>query len=176
MKAKLLTLLMVTVMLLTACGGGAATEAPAAPAQPATEEPAQPAPAETEAPMEGGGGTVTLIIPEEPTTLNYFQADAAIVRQVAEATSMTGLVTIDQNGDFVPMLAEELPTLDNGGLSEDYSTVTWKLKPDLKWSDGEPVTSDDIKFTWEVLSSPDAGALTGTGGFDQIASVETPDD
>jgi peptide/nickel transport system substrate-binding protein len=175
MKAKLLTLLMVTVMLLTACGGGAATEAPAAPAQPAPEEPAQPAPAETEAPMEGGGGTVTLIIPEEPTTLNYFQADAAIVRQVAEATSMTGLVTIDQNGDFVPMLAEELPTLDNGGLSEDYSTVTWKLKPDLKWSDGEPVTSDDIKFTWEVLSSPDAGALTGTGGFDQIASVETPD-
>ena len=176
MKAKLLTLLMVTVMLLTACGGGAATEAPAAPAQPATEEPAQPAPAATEAPMEGGGGSVTLIIPEEPTTLNYFQADAAIVRQVAEATSMTGLVTIDQNGDFVPMLAEELPTLDNGGLSEDYSTVTWKLKPDLKWSDGEPVTSDDIKFTWEVLSNPDAGALTGTGGFDQIASVETPDD
>jgi peptide/nickel transport system substrate-binding protein len=176
MRTKLLTLLMVVVMLLTACGGGAATEAPAAPAQPAPEEPAQPAPAETEAPMEAGGGTVTLIIPEEPTTLNYFQAEAAIVRQVAEATSMTGLVTIDQNGDFVPMLAEALPTLDNGGLSADYSTVTWKLKPDLKWSDGEPLTSDDIKFTWEVLSNPDSGALTGTGGFDQIASVETPDD
>ena len=177
MKPKLLTLLMVAVLLLTACGGGAATEAPQAPAQPAPEEPTQPAPAETEAPMEtGGGGTVTLIIPEEPTTLNYFQAEAAIVRQVAEATSMTGLVTIDQNGDFVPMLAEELPTLDNGGLSADYSTVTWKLKPDLKWSDGEPITSDDIKFTWEVLSNPDSGALTGTGGFDQIASVNTPDD
>ena len=179
MKPKLLTLLMAIVLLLTACGGGAATEAPQAteaPAQPATEAPAQPSPEETEAPMEAGGGTVTLIIPEEPTTLNYFQAEAAIVRQVAEATSMTGLATIDQNGDFVPMLAEELPTLDNGGLSADYSTVTWKLKPDLKWSDGEPITSDDIKFTWEVLSNPDSGALTGTGGFDQIASVDTPDD
>jgi len=177
MKPKLLTLLMVVVMLLTACGGGAATQAPAEPAQPAApEQPEEPAaPAETEAPMESGGGTVTLIIPEEPTTLNYFQAEAAIVRQVAEATSMTGLVTIDPNGDFVPMLAEELPTLDNGGLSEDYSVVTWKLKPDLKWSDGEPITSDDIKFTWEVLSNPDSGALTGTGGFDQIASVDTPD-
>jgi len=176
MRTKLLTLLMVVVFLLTACGGGAATEAPEAPAQPAPEEPAQPAPEEPAVPMEEGGGSVTLIIPEEPTTLNYFQAEAAIVRQVAEATSMTGLVTIDQNGDFIPMLAEELPTLDNGGLSEDYSVVTWKLKPDLKWSDGEPITSDDIKFTWEVLSNPDSGALTGTGGFDQIASVDTPDD
>ncbi|MGB7874352.1 MAG: peptide ABC transporter substrate-binding protein [Anaerolineales bacterium] len=179
MRSKLLTLLLVAVFLLTACGGGAATQAPEEPAQPAPEEPAEPAPAASEAPadpMQEDGGTVTLIIPEEPTTLNYFQAEAAITRQVAEATSMTGLVTIDQNGDFIPMLAEELPTLDNGGLSEDYSVVTWTLKPDLMWSDGEPITSDDIKFTWEVLSSPDSGALTGTGGFDQIASVETPDD
>ncbi len=170
MKLKFFTLLMVATLLLTACGGGAATEAPV---QPAPEEPSQPEPT---APMETAGGTVTLIIPEEPTTLNYFQAEAAIVRQVAEATSMTGLVTIDQNGEFVPMLAIELPTLENGGLSADYATVTWKLKPDLKWSDGEPITSDDIKFTWEVLSSPDSGALTGTGGFDLIASVDTPDD
>lgn len=175
MKSKLLTLLMAVALLLAACGGGATTEAPEAPAQPAPEEPAQPATAEPAAPSEGGG-SATLIIPEEPTTLNYFQAEAAIVRQVAETTSMTGLVTINENGDFVPMLATELPTLANGGLSEDYSVVTWKLKPDLKWSDGEAITSDDIKFTWEVLSSPDSGALTGTSGFDQIASVETPDD
>jgi peptide/nickel transport system substrate-binding protein len=46
----------------------------------------------------------------------------------------------------------------------------------LKWSDGEPLTSDDIKFTWEVLSNPNSGALVGVGGFDQIASVETPDE
>ena len=65
MRTKLLTLFMAVVMLLTACGGGATTEAPEAPAQPAPEEPAQPAPAETEAPMKEGGGTVTLIIPED---------------------------------------------------------------------------------------------------------------
>jgi len=179
MRSKLLSLLLVVIFLLTACGGGAATQAPEEPAQPAPEEPAEPTAAPEEPadePMQEGGGTVTLIIPEEPTTLNYFQAEAAIVRQVAEATSMTGLVTIDENGDFIPMLAEELPTLDNGGLSEDFSVVTWKLKPGLLWSDGEPITSDDIKFTWEVLSNPDSGALTGTGGFDQIESVDTPDD
>ena len=172
MKTKLLTLLLLLVLLLSACGGG---KEAAAPAGDTAEEPAADAPA-VEEPAEEGGGTVTLIIPEEPTTLNYFIADAAIVRQVAEATSMTSLVTIDEKGDFVPMLAEELPTLANGGLSEDYATVTWKLKPDLKWSDGEPLTSDDVKFTWEVLSNPESGALTGAGAFDQIESVDTPDD
>ena len=102
---------------------------------------------------------MTLIIPEEPTTLNYFGGDAAIIRQVADATDMTGLDTVDENGNFVPVLATELPTLDNGGLSSDYLTVTWKLKPDLKWSDGESITSDDVKFTWEVLSNPDSARV-----------------
>lgn len=59
----------------------------------------------------GGGGTVTLILPEEPTTLNFFLADAAIVRQVADFTSMTGLATIDENGEFTAALASESPTL-----------------------------------------------------------------
>lgn len=150
MKLKLLTLFVVFGLILSACGGGAQSTS--------------------------GGQTVTLIIPEEPTTLNYFLSDAAIVRQAAEATGMTGLVTINENGDYVPMLAQELPTLENGGLSDDYLTVTWKLKEGLKWSDGEAITSDDVRFTVEVLSNPDAGALVGTSGFDVITSVETPDD
>lgn len=158
MKLKLLTLLVILGLVLSACGGGGNA--------PATE------------PVSDGerGGTVTLIIPEEPVTLNYFMADAAIVRQVAEATAMTGLATINEKGEYVPMLAQDLPTLENGGLSDDYLTVTWKLKPNLKWSDGEAITSDDIKFTEEVLSSPESGALVGTSGFDLITSVETPDE
>jgi len=149
MKTKLFVLLVMLSLILSACGAGGS--------------------------KVGGGGTVVLIIPEEPTTLNYFAADAAIVRQVAEATSMTGLDTVNEKGEFVPMLATELPTLDNGGLSKDYLTVTWKLKPGLKWSDGQPLTSDDIKFTWEVLSNPASGALAGTTGFDLITSIDTPD-
>ena len=176
MKGKLLTLFILLGLVLSACGG--AVQPPATEAPIGTEPPISTEPAVSTEPAATGeaGGTVTLIIPEEPTTLNYFMADAAIVRQVAEATSMTGLATVNEKGEFVPVLAAELPTLDNGGLSEDYLTVTWKLKPDLKWSDGEPITSDDIKFTWEVLSNPDSGALSGTTGFDLITSVETPDD
>jgi peptide/nickel transport system substrate-binding protein len=151
MKLRLLTLFILLGLILSACGGAA------------------PAPV-------AGGGTVTLIIPEEPTTLNFFAADAAIVRQVAEAIMMTGLATINEKGEFVPVLAAELPTVENGGLSKDYQTITWKLRPNLKWSDGKPITSDDIKFTIEVLSNPKSGALVGTTGFDQIAKVETPDE
>jgi peptide/nickel transport system substrate-binding protein len=118
---------------------------------------------------------VALIIPEEPTTLNYYLSDAAVTRQVADATSMTGLVMVDEKGEFVPVLAAELPTEGNGGLSADKLTVTWKLLADLKWSDGEPLTSDDVKFTWEGLADPASGALSGTGGISQIASIDTPD-
>jgi peptide/nickel transport system substrate-binding protein len=71
----------------------------------------------------GTGGQVVLIIPEEPATLNQYLAVAAIVRQVADATT-AGLTTVDADGNFVPVLAAELPTVDNGGVSEDYLTVT----------------------------------------------------
>lgn len=123
---------------------------------------------------DSGGGEIVLIIPEEPASLNQYLAVAAIVRQVADATT-AGLTTLDAAGNFQPVLAAELPTLDNGGVSEDYLTVTWTLRPNLKWSDGEPLTSDDIKFTWEVLSNPDSGNVLSLG-FDRIDSIETPDE
>ena len=63
---------------------------------------------------------------------------------------LEGLTYHDPDGNYQTGLAAELPTLENGGVSEDLKTVTWKLKPGLLWSDGEPVTSEDVKFTWEA--------------------------
>ena len=165
-------------LLLASCGKGTVQPtAPAAPVAPAaTTAPGAPAtPAATAVPAVKTGGTVVLIIPEEPTTLNYYATDAAIARQVADATSTTGLTMVDEKGNFYPVLATELPTQANGELSTDNLTVTWKLRPNLKWSDGSPLTSDDVKFTWEVISNPASGALSGTGGFDLIKSIDTPD-
>ena len=179
MKIRLLTLFVVLGLLLSACA--TATQAPvvteAPPQPPSGESTTAPVVEPTTAPpaVAPGGGTVVLIIPEEPTTLNYYMSDAAITRQVADATSMTGLVVVDEKGEFVPVLATELPTEANGGLSADILTVTWKLQAGLKWSDGEPLTSDDIKFTWETLADPNSGAISGTGGISQIASIDTPD-
>jgi peptide/nickel transport system substrate-binding protein len=116
---------------------------------------------------------VVVIIPEEPITLNPYLALPAIVKQVADAT-MAGLTTIDENGDFIPVLAAELPTLANGGVSADFRTITWRLRPGLYWSDGTPLTSDDVRFTWEAVSDPGSGAVLSVG-FELIESIETPD-
>ena len=166
MKNKLFALLVVLALALSACGGGAATQAPATEPVSATE----PAVATEPASSAGGGGTVIFVISEEPAGLNRYLADAAINYQVSDA-SVIGLTTPNEKGEQEPRLAVELPT-----ISDDQLTVTWKLRPDLKWSDGEPITSDDIKFTWEAVSNPNSGAFNETGGFDLIESIDTPDD
>ena len=155
MKKKLLVLMVLAGLVLSACGGG---NAPAA---------TEPASGGSEA---GGGGTVVLVIPEEPAGLNRYLADAAIVTQVADAT-VVGLTQANEKGEYVPRLAADLPT-----LSDDKKTVTWKLRPGLKWSDGQPLTSDDVKFTWEAVSNPNSGAFNATAGFNLIESIDTPDD
>lgn len=119
-------------------------------------------------------GQVVLIIPEEPSTLNQYLTAAPIVRQVADATT-AGLTTVNVDGNFQPVLAAVLPTVENGGVSADFLTVTWTLRPQLRWSDGEPLTSDDIKFTWEAVANPASGNVLSVG-FELIDQIETPDD
>jgi peptide/nickel transport system substrate-binding protein len=125
-------------------------------------------------PGETAGGQVILIIPEEPATLNRYLADAAIVRQVSDAT-LIGLSKVDQDGVFQPELAQEIPTIANGGVSEDFLTVTWRLRPGLQWSDGEPITSEDVMCTWQAITHPESGTLLATGA-ELIESIDTPDD
>ena len=165
MKYKLFTLLVALVLALSACGGAAtqpsATEPASGVEQPQATEPAVP---------EAGGGTVVFVISEEPAGLNRYLADAAITYQVSDA-SVIGLTTPNEKGEYYARLAAELPT-----ISDDHLTVTWKLREGLKWSDGEPLTSDDIRFTWETISNPNSGAFNATAGFDLIESMDTPDD
>jgi peptide/nickel transport system substrate-binding protein len=160
MKYKLLTLFVLLGLILSSCGGNVAATQPPATSPSVATEPA----------TGGGGGTVVLVIPEEPAGLNRYLADAAIVYQVSDA-SVIGLTTPNEKGEYAPRLATDLPT-----LSDDNKTVTWKLREGLKWSDGEPITSDDVKFTWEAVSNPKSGAFNATAGFDLIESIDTPDD
>lgn len=127
----------------------------------------------TDAVTPTSGGQVVVVIPEEPITLNPYLAVAPIVRQVADAT-MAGLTTISADGTYQPVLAAALPTLENGGVSADFRTITWQLRPNLKWSDGQPLTADDIKFTWEAVSHPQSGNVLSLG-FELIDHIDTPD-
>lgn len=126
-----------------------------------TQGPAQP------------GGIADFLLYEDPDSLNPWVGSTSIALQVSSAI-MDGLTYNDPDGSFQPALAAELPTLENGGVSEDLSTITWKLKPDLLWSDGEPITSDDIVFTWEAVRDAANGSAFASE-FEFITGIEAPD-
>lgn len=85
------------------------------------------------------------------------------------------LVTADAKGNPVPDLAQAVPTLENGGISKDGLSITYKLRHNVKWHDGAPFTSKDVKFTFDTIMSPANNVITRSG-YTKVRSVETPDD
>ena len=85
------------------------------------------------------------------------------------------LARFDDTGTIVPFLAADIPTVQNGGVSEDLTTITWTLKPGLLWSDGTPVTAADVVFTWQYCTAEGGGCAQGAK-FDGITAVEALDD
>ena len=85
------------------------------------------------------------------------------------------LIEINDKLDYVPSLAIEVPTVDNGGVSKDGLRYTFKLRRGVKWHDGQPFTAADVAFTHGVLMNP-AMDVRGRVGWNKITKVETPDD
>ena len=178
-------LLVLVSMVLSACSGVAtATEPPIAKESfvvesTATESIAIDAraacvPAGTEPiAFPDGGKSVTGAFDQEPDSIVPYFSQMSFATYVTQLT-LVGLAEWDDQSNFVPELAAEIPTVENGGVSEDGLTITWKLKDCLFWSDGEPITSEDIKFTWEAVVDPGSAPSTRTG-YDKIAGIETPD-
>jgi len=120
---------------------------------------------------------IVIVISEDPPSFNPTITDAGYDALVMELV-MLGLSDIDADGNVFPELALELPTQANGGVSLDEEagtmSVTWKLRTDVKWQDGKPVTADDVIFTYDAISNPETGAWIA--GIDYIDSVEKVDD
>src|SRR6266571_4116045 len=114
----------------------------------------------------GGGGSLKLLYWQAPTLLNPHFA-VGTKDQEGSRIFYEPLAGWDAEGNLVPMLAEELPDIENGGLSRDGLTVTWKLKKDVKWHDGKPFTADDVVFNWEYAADP-ATAATTIGSYKDI--------
>ena len=122
----------------------------------------------------GSDGHVNVLFWQAASILNpYLSAGSKDV--YTSSLILEGLAGFDEKGAIFPRLAEDIPTLANGGVSADLTTITWKLKPGLMWSDGTPVTSADAKFTYEYCIHPEGGCAE-LPKFDGIKSVETPDD
>jgi len=196
MNRRLVTLLSVVAIVVGACGSSATTAPTAAPA---TAAPATAAPA-TEAPTPAAagpdlfsttyatrrtsgvkGGTLIIGDWQEANLYNpYYQG------QVIEATITTavfrGLATTTDDFRYVGDLAlDPLPTIQNGGVvipgdNNEGMKVTFKLRDGLVWSDGQPLTCDDVVATWKwVMDKDNTGLYGGTTGWEDITDIACPD-
>src|SRR5215467_6947900 len=107
----------------------------------------------------GGGGALKLMWWQAPTLLNPHFA-VGTKDQEASRIFYEPLAGWDAEGNLVPMLAAEIPDLENEGLARDGMSVTWKLKPNVRWHDGKPFTADDVVFNWEYSADPATACLT----------------
>jgi len=121
----------------------------------------------------GGGGALKVLWWQGPTALNpHFAVGLKDVD--ASRIFYEPLAAYDNDGSLVPVLAAEIPSLDNGGLGEDGRSVTWRLKQGVKWHDGMPFTADDCVFTWEYAADP-ATATVSIGSYMDVTVVKVDD-
>jgi len=107
----------------------------------------------------GGGGSLKVLWWQAPTLLNPHFA-VGTKDQEASRIFYEPLAAWDVDGNLVPILASELPDLEKDTLSRDGRTVTWKLKPNVKWHDGEPLTADDLMFNYEYVTDTATAAVS----------------
>lgn len=119
-------------------------------------------------------GNVKIIYWQAPSILNPYLSGGT---KDIESSSLViePLARYDPEGNLVPFLAQDIPTLENGGVSKDLKSITWKLKPGLKWSDGSPVTSKDVVFTYKYCTDP-AGGCAQLSKFEGVKDVTAVDD
>ncbi len=114
----------------------------------------------------GGGGALKLLWWQGPTLINPHFA-VGTKDQEAARIFYEPLAGYGPEGELVPVLAEEVPNRENGGLQADGKSVTWKLKKGVKWHDGQPFTADDVVFNWQYALDPATAAVT-TGSYKDI--------
>ena len=152
-----ISLASVLLLLLSACG---------AQGTPTSQSPANANPVK--------GGTWIDDIPNEPGSLipnGDAQTFSVLVQNALYAPPFYG----DTKGQITPGIVTELPTIQNGDISSDYKTYTFKLRPNLKWSDGQPLNADDIDFTWKLWVNPKFAAYS-TNGYSQISKADVSAD
>jgi peptide/nickel transport system substrate-binding protein len=128
----------------------------------------------TETPTTAPDDTLRLLYWQAPTILNpHFSS--GFKDSEASRITLEPLASFDAEGNMVLFLAAEEPTLENGGVAEDGTSVTWKLKEGITWSDGTPFTAEDVAFTYQFITNPEVASTTA-GTYENISSVEALDD
>ncbi len=169
---RLIVLLAALALVLAACPAAAPAQPGAAPAAqeaaPAAEAPAAAAPADS-------GEKVLNILYWQAASLPNNHLSGGTKDHDAAAITLEPLANITPEGDLFPKLAVEIPTVENGGVSEDLTSITWKLKEGVKWSDGSPFTAADVLFTYAYCSEEATGCVN-IEQFDGVTNIEALDD
>ncbi|MFL5762208.1 MAG: peptide ABC transporter substrate-binding protein [Thermomicrobiales bacterium] len=128
----------------------------------------------TENQQRGAGGELKLLQWQAVTHLSPLTGNGT-KDYLGASLILEPLMSYMPDATVIATLVEEVPSVENGGLSEDLSTVTYKIIKDVKWSDGEPFTAKDVVFTWQWVMNPD-NATTAIESYRPIKSVEAVDD
>ena len=178
-RTRLLALLAVLAMVVAACGGGTGdgtTTTVAGGDDDVTTTISEDPTETTEAPTGGNageGGHLLLLQWQAPSQANTYLSTGTKDIQ-ASSMVLEPLAEYNTDGEIVPALATEIPTVENGGISEDLTTITWTFQEGVLWSDGTPLTADDFVFTWEYCSDEATGCISPA--FTEVTSVEAVDD
>jgi peptide/nickel transport system substrate-binding protein len=182
-------LLLVAVLVLVACGGPEEVGAPAeettgetgaepAAVEPAAEEPAAEEPAAeepaAEEPAPAERKVATFIFTQEFDTLNPMYSGMWFVFITYDLWNAPAWV-FDKDNEPTPNIVTEMPSEDNGGITDEGRTITMNLRDDIQWSDGTPITANDFVFTYEMIMDP-ANIVQSTYPYDQLTAVTAPDD
>jgi peptide/nickel transport system substrate-binding protein len=120
---------------------------------------AQTKPAAYKPSKRGGGGALRTLWWQGSTLLNPHFA-VGTKDQDGSRIFYEPLAVWDPEGNLVPVLAAEIPSVQNGAVTRDGKSVTWKLKKNVQWHDGKPLTADDLVFNWEYAADPATAAVT----------------
>ena len=107
----------------------------------------------------GGGGALKLLLWQGPTLLNPHFA-TGVKDEEGSRVFYEPLARWDAEANLIPVLAAEIPSRANGGISADSKTVVWKLKRGVTWHDGTPFTADDVIFNFQYAIDPAVAAVT----------------
>ena len=156
---RLLALISAFALLAAACTGDSADETSSDGAASSGEA--------------GSGGNLVLLQWQAPSQANGLLSNGD-KDLLASSIVLEPLAEFSTDGGLIPALATEIPTAENGGISDDLTSVTWTLRDDVLWSDGSPFTADDVVFTWEYCADENTGCSLEV--FTDVANVVADDD
>jgi peptide/nickel transport system substrate-binding protein len=157
---RLLAVVGVVALVAAACGGGGGTSSGG----------------NNNATAQKKGGSIVIGAEQWPECLNPITscAQASWLPWTSWEYVMPRLMEVDTKGNYIASdLLVEAPTEQNGGIKNNPFTITYKFRPEANWDDGSPITSEDLKFTWDAIMKT-TGTIS-TSGYDQIKSIDTPD-